>query len=375
MNLIFAICFSLCLALPLLTMDTEKNKVSEIDNEYLPELKQFEDLGVQQTVETYLNKRIGFRVEALDIYQKINYHLFGLIEHPTYMNGQEEHVFFKSSACVKNYQHLNLNSAKAQEFAQTMRSFQDYVESCEKDFLYFLIPDKETVYPEFYPHTVNVYGDLSRSDELLGMMEDAGVHYLFAKDAMLEAKKTCLVNNVQYDAGHWNDHGAFYSLRGLYEYLQKNHPEIELLEQDEFMMESEYKTSLQVSHFEIEDEVPVYSLKNPTATNETKSFTQSIYLPFPDQRVLHYSNAGCADKPKLLIFGDSYLADNAFFFTEHFSEYTFIHRNNVLNQEFFEYYVDQVNPDIVIFENPERTLYYDLNQNVSLEQATVQQAG
>ena len=66
--------------------------------------------------------------------------------------------------------------------------------------------------------------------------------------------------------------------------------------------------------------------------------------------------------PKLLVIGDSYLDGYDPFFLNHFSEYTYIHRYNIYNQDSFEYYVSQVNPDIVIFENPERSLIIDLNK-------------
>ena len=69
-----------------------------------------------------------------------------------------------------------------------------------------------------------------------------------------------------------------------------------------------------------------------------------------------------ADMPKILFFSDSYIHGNEHFFTENFSQTTFIHRYNCLNQESFEYYVDFLDPDIIVFENPERSLPIDLYQ-------------
>ena len=42
------------------------------------------------------------------------------------------------------------------------------------------------------------------------------------------------------------------------------------------------------------------------------------------------------------------------FFMENFSEVTFIHNHNVLQSEEFEYYLKMLDPDIVVYENPER---------------------
>jgi hypothetical protein len=99
---------------------------------------------------------------------------------------------------------------------------------------------------------------------------------------------------------------------------------------------------------------------------QTEEFFADTVISFPSHNRCHYENAAIADKPKLLIIGDSYLAGYERFFINHFSEYTFIHRYNVYNQEFLEDYVDKVDPDIVIFENPERSHIIDLYQDKAL---------
>lgn len=368
MNVLFAVVFFICLILPGVTMELGKEVKSEIDNEYLPEIEISSLKEFPSSFSTYVDKRIGFRQEALSLYQKINDSVFSVMEHPAYMYGENGYVYHKDSKFIRNFQHLNLNEEYAEEFSDALLGFQTYAQDQGMDFLYFYIPDKETVYPEFYPKGINVYGDISRTDQILQALDEKGVNHYYAKDAMVEGKKTFQVNNVKFDSGHWNEHGAYVAIRQLYSILQERYPQLQLIEQGDYHIEYVLKKSLQTSHFEINEEVPVYSLKETNAKNRTKKFKKRILISYPNNHVCRYVNPDCKDQPKLLIFGDSYLAGMEHFFINNFSEYTYIHRYNVYNQEFFEYYVDQIKPDIVIFENPERSHTIDLYKSETVSE-------
>ena len=338
-------------------MELGTNVRSGIDNEYLPEFQlNPADLSV------YIDKRIGFREKALQLYQKVNDRCFNLMIHPLYVRGEDGHLFFKTKEYLSDYQHLNLNEAEVNNFVKALMGFQQYTQAQGKTFLYFLIPDKKTVYPEYFPETVNVNGEISRTDQVIAALEKYNVPYFYAKEAMVTEKQFRSVNNVLYDVGHWNDNGTFVSVQSLYAILQNHYPEIQLLERSEFSMGTRLKEYLEASSFEIYEMVPVYDLLENSAVNETDRFLETAKIAYPNNYVCHYTNPECRQMPKILIFGDSYLAGLERFFINHFSEYTYIHRYNVHNQECFEYYINLVNPDIVIFENPERSMIIDLNQ-------------
>ena len=352
-NIVFSLLFFLLLIIPTITAEYKKDVKSELDNAYLPELENITIDNFNTEFSNYIDKRIGFRDKMLTAYQLINDRLFNILEHPTYMYGKDGHVFFKGWSYLKSFQHLDLDEENTKKFVDGISSFQNYLESRGKDFVYFYIPDKETVYPEYYPKGVNVYGDLSRADQIINHLNTNGVRYFYAEDVMTK-NKSMPVNNVKYDSGHWNNHGAFVSIQALYEVLREKNPDIEPLKMEEFEQNTIIMESLQTSHFEINEEFVQYTLKESTALNKSADFFKDFIFPLPEQNKGHYVNDSCSGKPKLLVLGDSYLSGYERFFTNHFSEYTFIHRSNVLNQEFFEYYVDRINPDIVIFENPER---------------------
>ncbi len=364
-DIIFILAFFSIIVLPLIFMDHTPDKVSEIDNKMLAKIETTDAKTFVTTAEAYVNDRIGFRMEALHCYQVINDKCFGLMEHPSYMYGKDGHVFYKAGIYVNDYQRLNRYwvDVWSKEFASGLAGFQEYAESKDKTFIYLLLPDKKTIYPEYFPSEYNIKPGPSRTEMVLTELDNFGVNYFWAKDTMLEAKETMLVNNKKYDAEHWNENGAFVVFSKLYEILRQTHPQIDPLDVDDFEVGEELMTSLPTSHFEIDELVPSYTLKESTAVNDTDWFIKNAV--FPSQRgnyVTRFVNPEKADKPKILVIHDSYIMKKEKFFTENFSEATFLHRYNLLNQEVFEYYVDLLDPDIIIYENPERSWQIDLHQ-------------
>ena len=354
-NIVFSLVFIVLLVLPLVFMNIQKNQVSEIDNQYLPELEWEEDTTIKEKIlnaEDYINKRVGFRVQSLTIYQILNDRLFHIMEHPSYMYGKDGWVFFSGTT---DYQHLNLDMEWAEDFASWMQTFDKLAKKHGAYFYYFLIPDKKTIYPEYYPDGYNIYGDVSRTDQVLNALGQTNVDFFYVLDVLLEAKTEVLVCNRQYDAGHWNDDGAFISIRALIDHIRKDFPSIQPLDKSEFTIDSEHMDSLQVSLFPISEDVPAYELSNQSIIDDSE-WLCSIPV-FSDARIYanRYVNPVAKDMPKLLMLVDSYMMEKEKYLLNHFSEVTFVHRYNLIGPKRFEEYLDILKPDIVIFENPERS--------------------
>ena len=352
----FCLLFLLMLVIPFLFTNFRHDQTSEIDNSYLPELEWEESTPIGTRIndlENYLNMRIGFRNQFLDMYQILNDRLFGVMEHPLYMYGKDGYVYFKQWAYIVDYQHLNLNREYADEFAHGLQVFRDLAAEHGADFYYLLIPDKKTVYSEFMPDGLNRFGDISLTDQVLQSLGKTDVNVVFLYDAFMEAKQQHQIFDVKYDAGHWNDLGAFYGVRELLGRMKADHPEIPMLTEDEFDFGTDHVDSLLVSHFAIDEDVPRLTLKKSTAVVDEDWLNGDLRFPDATAFRKRYINPEKAGAPKLLIFHDSYIAGRERFFTENFSEVTFIHRYNLISPEIMEEYLNALEPDIVVYENPE----------------------
>lgn len=357
-ELLFCLLFVGLLLVPLALTDFRKDQVSELDNTYLPEIDWSETVSPRDRIdqlEVYLNMRVGLRAPALDLYVRLNDRVFGLMDHPTYMYGREGWVFYKTPAYLLDYQHLNLDQPWAEHFAGWMQTFSDMAREQGADFYYLLIPDKKTVYREYFPAGFNVQGDVSRTDQVLAALEQTDVDWFYCLDLMLEAKKSLPVANVKYDAGHWNENGAFVVLQALLERFRERHPEIPALERSEFDVGAEHKDSLQTSHFPIDEDVPLYTRRQTDAKEDRDWLKTHLTAGERENYCTHYVDPSHPELPKLLVIHDSYLMHDEKFFLGHFSEITFLHRYNLTGPQVFRRWLEEIQPDIILFENPERS--------------------
>ena len=361
-NIIFCLIFLLMLVLPFVFTNFEKEVISEIDNEYLPELETDSLEAFVKSADGYLDKRIGFREESLELYQQLNDKLFSEMEHPNHMYGKNGHMYYKWDEYIEDWQHLNLDEEWADKFVQGIKSFQDYAESKDKKFIYVLLPDKKTIYPEYFPEGYNVKGDVSRTDQVLNYLDEYSVNYYWAKDTMLEGKKTMPVNNKKFDITHWNENGTFIVVSELHSRLG-----LEPIREEDYDITEKVEKYLPNSDFVINESVPLYTLKDQKAVLERGWHEKNEILFHQGQHhyFSYHHNPQNTDAPKLLVIHDSYLAAMEKFFCENVSELFFIHRYNIHNIDWFKYYVDTLDPDIIVFENPERSLMqFDLYNEI-----------
>lgn len=352
-NIIYGSLFLAFLLLPFVTINVEKDQISSVDNEKLPEIEgEFWDLPV--TLDNYVNKRIGFRKESLDLYQYLNTKLFNYMDHPLYMYGKDGHVFYHGETYLSDYQHTNLDPEWAKGFALTLQHISNITRTYDSELIYMLIPDKKTVYPEYFFPSVNIKGDYSRTDLVIDELSKTTVNWMYFGDTMINAKNRFLVNNVIYDPVHWNENGAFICYQELYERIRLIHPELNPLDINDYIVDKKIEDAQIISEYKIYDEVPRYTLKNDSSINDIKWLKENV--EFQDETLEHnrYINPNASSNLKLLVYHDSYMVDHMKFFTENFSEVTFIRRSNPLDFALYKSYLETLSPDIVILENPER---------------------
>ncbi len=368
LNLSFIAVFLLMLILPAVFINTEPLQISEIDNELLTEWPgvSFTPENVEE-LENYADDRIGFREQIVTLYITLNDRLFHVMTHPLFMYGQEGHIYYKDPSYITAFQRMNTNKEWLDSFVEFLEKTNSYLQSKGIGFLYYLCPDKKTIYPEYFPKSVNVNyenptvpGYIEEKlceDGAVNAAEDPGyrgeeLSYIIPIEELTEAKKDQVVYNKLYDATHWNEDGAFIGHELIDQWIGKRCEDVPGLSKDDFNREMTLKESLDIAKFPIHEEVPNYVLKEDKSSNFTdyllpviKCYTPTFYA--------HFTNPECGNNKILLIFTDSYFATYLKFYQNRFSEVYFVHRQNY---EYLQYYVNLVFPDYVIFETAERSI-------------------
>ena len=355
------ILFFLLLSIPVLTFNRKENVVSEIDNRELmnnPFGKNYKGGNgsgdLTEDIESYVQDRIGCRDEMILGYTVLNDKIFHKMVHPTYDYGKEGYVFFKTD---RNIQFSEYHV----KFAEMVKKLQDSCEERDIPFVFVFNPAKVTVLSEKLKDGINY--DAGWVKEFLELLDEEGVNYVDNTPLLIEkTEQGEMVFNKVYNAGHWNDLGAFYGSNAIIENLQQFYPELHVNQKDEYEIKQKLNTSLQVSEFPISEYEPIFELKE-----EVEDVTEQYSDVKLDD---HYREFKCfanekrraEGAPRVLSFQGSYMNGMGYKFLENcFSEYYCVQGyQNVLN---FDYYYEIFHPDCVIFETAEYTLtptYYNI---------------
>ena len=355
----YFIIFVCILAIPLFTINTEKNAKSDLDNRILTEFPEFGSQGFENNVETYLQDRIGFRNQMVTGYQIINDALLGELTHPLYTYGQDDYIFFKMHDNVEYGEYHKL-------FAEAVAKIQQYCESRGAKFYFLLDPEKISVYRRYLPLGVS-YND-EWIDELLSYMGELGVTCVNNRDILIEKSYGEQVFNQQYDAGHWNDLGAYYGTNNLLSTISKDIVSMKEYTLEDFSVSTTVGEYLANSRFPVFETVPSFSLKTnwDDITDHYSRIRINNSFPFFSYCI---NKAQDADQyPKMMVFQGSYYNGRTKFFIGRSSEYIGIHDyQNIFN---LNYYFNIFQPDVVVFEAAEYTFvnrYFDSEKMMSID--------
>lgn len=323
------------LMLAVFTTNTKSDAVSEIDNRHLVKWK--------GDINPYFQDRIGFRDKMINFYTVYNDFVFNEMVHPTYEYGKDGYVFFRYRKEANDKEFVNL-------FCSYLKRVQEYCTQRGVCFLYVYNPSKTSVYAQYLAkgyHYDNIIYSLMKEK-----LSQYGVHYMDNLSYLKEISKTEQVFNPKYDAGHWNDIGAFYATNNMLSVIAKDFPAVKLHELSDFNIDTVLQKSLPVSLFIINENVPEYTLRMDTAEGISVRYKGIRLQP----KTWYYAayrtnNSQC---PDVMFFHGSYYNSRSKFYRDRFRQVVGIHNyHNFLD---FDYYFNLIRPDYVIFETADYTI-------------------
>ncbi len=356
-----SVLFMAILVIPILFFNLEVDAISEIDNRKLTENPFSADRDPTKDftnqIENFVNDRIGFRDEMITAYTILNDRIFSKMVHPSYVYGKNGYVFGAGRTTQRN-----TATDFHTDFADMVFEIQTYCEERDIPFVFVFEPAKPAILENYLADGFNY----SRQwvDDFLNMLDERNINYV--DNTKILKKKTSegeVVFNQKYDANHWNDLGAFYGVNALLENLHEQNPNVHINSLDEFSLGTETMTTLPVSKFPINEQVPKFTFKSTSPQSITSSYAGEVELHPSYRGFGHFINDAETVKntPRALVFQGSYMNGFGYkYLANSFAEYIHIHDyQNVLN---FEYYFNIFQPECVVFEVAEYTFsntYFD----------------
>lgn len=365
LNIIFCIAFLTIIVVPFCMLDTTPVIDSGLENR---RMTMWPGWHFNQEMNAwyghYVEDRVGFREKAVQAYMDLTYALFGEFSTDLHMFAKEDEIFPADEGYIKAYQHLATDEALIDSLVTYLDRTNRYLQQKDIPFVFLAGLDKKTVYGEYMPDYIHVDTQRESIMEMLSRkLEAAGVEYVIPVEEFKAAKQAGRIYNKRYDTAHWNARGAMLGLQLLDEKIREKKPDIPPLMEDAFTLSTK-KERVEFISLPLIEEVPVYTLRAEYESNvhEEPDLLQTLDH-VEGTTVKHFVNDSAPCQETILLFMDSFLADNGCYFAYRYKEVYMISRQNY---ERMAYYVETLQPSVVVYENAERAFVDDLYAYVNL---------
>lgn len=369
LNFIFCLAFVGMIFVPFCMLDTTEVIDSTLENR---RMTMWPGWGFSRELNEwyghYVEDRVGFREEAVQTYMTVVHSVFGEFSDDMHMYGKNGEVFPADRDYIRAYQNLATDEELIDDFVTYLDRTDEYLEKQGIPFFFLAGLDKKTVYGEYMPDYIHVDESKESIMEMLARkLDDAGVAYVIPVKEYQEMKKYKQLYNTKYDTAHWNAHGAFYALQILNAMIMEENPKVPLLDTGDYNVTVE-EVAMEFVSLPITERVYVFTPSKYYQESTIQDYELSFKLEHMEgTSVQHFINENAQSDQTILILQDSFLQDNAHFFTTRYREVYMISRQNY---ERMQYYVETLEPDVVVFENAERAFVDDLYAYVNLANVT-----
>ena len=301
-----------------------------------PELKLETITNYPKAFDSYYNDQLPFRSKLIKAWASINYDLFGSTIDSRVVIGKDGWLFYRGDISIQQAQGISEYTDKEKnEILQNLKFNQDKLKEKGIEYYALVIPNKENVYKEYLPDTIPIKEEASRTEKLIDYIrENSYVNIVYPKEELLQAKEKYQVYK-KCDT-HWNDIGALVGTIAL----QKE-------------IDSDF--SYDINNIEIQnlgeiggDLVNFASLSGKLDEENIRVNNFYPEISYERKEKERFISNSENDK-KVLFIGDSFREAMRTYFSKLYGEVVYVHRDN-----YKEELLDEIEPDIVIYEAVER---------------------
>ena len=155
-----------------------------------------EYLNFSKNFENYLKDNIGFRSNLIHYYNQINFYIFQDISTKSVTRGKNDFLFLNQDGnSISDHFGFTKHRTKfeLEQFAKRIQVSHDYIESKGIPYVFILVPNKITIYPEYLPDRL-IYNKKENhiTDQLLNYLKaNTNVTIIDLRKVMIETKKMC----------------------------------------------------------------------------------------------------------------------------------------------------------------------------------------
>ncbi|MEX1308386.1 MAG: hypothetical protein AB1Z19_07655 [Eubacteriales bacterium] len=302
------------------------------------------NLEFTQDFDTYFADNFALRPYFVTAYSKILKTVFETSAVPNVVVGKRDSLFL--TATVYDYQgQIVVSDEELAAICERLKSIQDEYEAKGIAFFFVSAPNKNTIYPEDMPDRYVPNTAPSNYDRLYEMMDAYGIHSVYLKDVLVDAKE---VEQVYYnDDSHWNNFGAVVAYTEMMDKTAELIPDFTYVD----FLSIPYKIENTMHGGTTQMLYPSSDKKDMDMTYDfKKTFTSDRAIV--DSYAVHLETLNENYATRALIFRDSFFNAQVKFFSESFG---YIKYTRSIPYDFS--LAEEADVDIVILEIVERNIH------------------
>ena len=355
--------------------DTISQQENRTLAEYVPLVKDGKiNFNYGRDFEAWFNDHFNQRKLFIDVNSQINLFLNRKLKSETAMSGKDGWMFTKRWHSVEMFQNKYLfDEDELNEIKEQLETLQAWAKNNGMKFYLFLVPDKERIYPEFYPdgfEKVNPQAKIEQVAEFLS--KNSTIPVVYPEEALMNAKEDHI---LYYKTGtHWDHWGAYIGYRELFNRIKKDVPALRVMKTSDFRIEPKQNADVDIASALGIDAYKVlpkadltydeFEVKKPTVTSKHEFVNK-------DKRIETYDFVSSNPKNKLraVFYADSQFLRMNWYAAESFKNMLHIYTGYGRDYD-VDYMKDQIKdykPDIFVIETGERFLDRLLKLNLPEE--------
>lgn len=336
-------------------LDTENKENRELS--VLPSFSFDQIDAYPSALETYFTDYLPYKNYLVSAYQNVNYLLFKELPSQKVILGKQDWLFYTGEPGedpIADYQGTNIFSEEEMLSIKTnIEKAEAYFENRGIEFILLVAPNKEQVYDEYMSDAYKVKDGNKRYDRIVEYLKGNSQVPIINPKAELIAEKENQQVYYKYDS-HWNKLGGFIGSQQLIEGLTGKRSYLK--EQAISVLEQPQEDLIHLTN------LPQYFIDDHEyLINDYKTSVNVKTLKESPDGYLKVYQSNAEDNRTVFFLRDSFGEAIYPYLPKVFQNVTFLHRN-----AYHINYVNEANPNIVVYEVVERNLDLLLKDGLGL---------
>ncbi len=303
-----------------------------------------------QRFDAYVNDNFGLRKLLLRLNSNFSTVLLGRSPSDKVVFGKDDWLFYAGDNSIELYRNQRpLSTLQLEDTRVALQRRARAMEAAGRPYLFVIVPDKHTIYPEMMPTYMSRRDMPSQFDQVVAVAEASGLPVLDLRAALRQGKTDLPV--YYKDDSHWSAWGAYLGYRRIMAALPLPDLPVIDLEARQFSVMSDHAGDLaRMAGLTRRETTPI------AAPADRCAYTVTAFQPVVGDDIMMRRTLCPHAKHKLMFVGDSFSEGLVAYLSRSFGEVVYVARSGFKPSRQIVPLIEREAPDLVIEELAERHL-------------------